>query len=515
MKRLIPIFSACLAAAVMLHAAGADAAPRWLRVSWTSTDSADTTMAVAWNDDEAGTGTVHWREFGSTVESEMTAQVTDTGDAHLDYVYEATIAGLSPYTIYEYRVDSTGGFSEWKMFRTAPAMGSCQPFRLAMGGDGRGGEAFWDPGFISRHWDNVALAILDEVPLAMVYTGDLVHEGEAEQWEAWFEISEPLTEFIPVLPALGNHDDGPGDGDGQWYNKMFALPKGGAGALDTTVDPDGDGVEDIYAVVLGNVLIVTLSTEGIDVDVQHAFLDSMLTTYRPQVDWIFVQIHRPLWSSGIGHGSNEDDTLRAADLIAYIDDTPVDFVIAGHDHDYERLDPMWGGYGGRPHVINPLPAPGFDDGVPDGVMHIVTGGAGSFTNLAMFCRVAGCRVASGNLHYMVFEIEPLQVRATVRDMGPILTLADAYLRPTPLDTFTIRHTSTVCDLEPDETPEEVEPPPDASTDPAADPTEEPAVDVPVEPAADMAVDAPPADGPADDPGDDGSPSKGCGCSLAR
>lgn len=499
-----------LAAALVLHASSAFPAPRWLRVSWTITESTDTTMTVSWNDDDAGGGTVTWRESGTTTESSTAATVSDTGDARLDYVYEATITGLLPFTFYEYSVSSGGGTSEWKPFRTAPSIGSCQPFRLAAGGDGRGGEAFWDPGFVSRHWDNIAAEILAERPLAMLYGGDIVHEGEAEQWQEWFSISELLTESVPVMPAIGNHDDGPGEGDGQWYNKMYALPRGGAGSLDTTVDPDGDGVEDMWAIVVGNALLVTLSTEGIDVDVQHAFLDSVLTAYRSRVDWVFLQIHRPLWSSGIGHGSNEDDTLRAADLITYIDDAPVDFVLAGHDHDYERFDPMRGGYGTRPHVINPLPPPGYNDGIPDGTVHIVTGGAGSFTNLIMSCREDGCRVPSPNLHYMVLDVEPLQVTATVHDMGPILTFADAWKRPAPIDTFTIRRATSVCDdVTPDEEPETVEPPPDVVTDPGT----EPAPDLPEETPADVPVDTP-ADPTETDPGDDGPESSGCGCALA-
>jgi hypothetical protein len=134
----------------------------------------------------------------------------------------------------------------------------------------------------------------------------------------------------------------------------------------------------------------------------------------------------------------------------------------------------------------------------------------------MFCREPGCRVASGNLHYMIFEIESHEVRATVFDMGPILTLADAYLRPTPIDTFTIRRDTSICDVAADEEPEVVEPPPDTSTDPveepATDPVTETPADVPAEPVVDLVAD-PVDDGPADEPHDDGPSSSGCGCTL--
>jgi hypothetical protein len=400
---------------------------------------------------------------------------------------------------------------------------------MVAAGDGRGGESFWDPGFVSRHWDDIAAQILADEPLLMLYGGDIVHEPETEQWAEWFEVSEMLTSQVPVMPAIGNHDDGPGSGDGQWYNKMYALPKGGAGELDSSVDPDGDGVEDMWAIVVGNTLLVTLSTEGIDVDVQHDFLSDVLDTWRSQVDWVFLQFHRPLWSSGVGHGSNEDDKLEAAVLIEIIDDASVDFVLAGHDHDYERFHPMWGGYGTRPHVINPLPGPDHDSGVPDGVIHMVTGGAGSFTNLVMTCREDGCHRSSPNLHYIVFDVSPLRVDAVVRNMGSILSLSDASLKPDPIDTFSVEHTSSVCEMvTPDEEPEIVpEPTEDTATDALEDPIADATVDttpadvppdtaadVPPDMPADVAVDVPDDDG--DDADDEqGKPSAACGCVMVH
>ena len=179
MNRSKVIPAGWLACALVLFAAGAPAAPRWLRVSWTTTEDTDTTMAVSWNDSDAGGGIIAWREYGTTTEATIDVPTAvDSGSTRLGYVYEETITGLTPYTIYEYRVFSGGGWSDWKLFRTAPAFGSCQQFRMAAGGDGRGGEAFWDPGFVSRHWDNIAAQILTDVPLFMLYSGDLVHEGD-------------------------------------------------------------------------------------------------------------------------------------------------------------------------------------------------------------------------------------------------------------------------------------------------------------------------------------------------
>ena len=207
----------------------------------------------------------------------------------------------------------------------------------------------------------------------MVHLGGLVYDGrEFMQWEEWFTVSEFLISEIPFMPVLGHEDDGPltgeNPGDNKLFNMMFALPLSGAGQLDERVDPNGDGVEDFWSLVVGNVLVVGLSTEGIDPAVQHAFLRGTLDEWGARVEWKIVVFHRPLWSSGF-HGSNDGDMLDAGNLIGIIDDYSVDFVIGGHDHHYERLHPSRGGYGGLPRAIHPLPDDGGNSGVAEVEKH--------------------------------------------------------------------------------------------------------------------------------------------------
>lgn len=441
---------------ILLYPVKTLSSPRWLRLSWTLKNSTGTSMTIAWNDSDPSGGTVEYRIIGGesvTIE----AVPHDTGSSVLNITYEATLTGLIPSTTYEYRVHSGGGWSEWKVFSTPPSIGSCAPVRIVVGGDGRGGEAFYDPGYVSRHWDNIAGYIKNEMPNLMVYTGDIVHDGsEEQQWVEWFGISEFLTSEVPLMPVIGNHDDGPGDGDNQWYNKMYALPPCGAGQFPPEIDPDGNGIEDIWYIVIGNVLLIALSTEGVEPSIQHQFLEEVLSEWDGAVDWKFLFFHRPLWSSGL-HGNNDGDMLDADNLIGIIDDYSIDFVICGHDHDYERFHPSKGGYGARPRIINPLPEEDGNSGVADGTIHIVSGGAGSFTNFLMSCRVEGCHVSSPNLNYIVFDITGATLHAVVRDLGPILTLAEAWMRPDPIDVFTVYKRSSICSSPPpDEIPENQE-----------------------------------------------------------
>lgn len=506
---------------LMILAAGPSfSAPRWLRLSWTVPNGTDTTMTVAWNDNDAGGGTVEYRPLSGTSIT-ITASLLATGSGRLTNTYEATMTGLMPSTAYEYRVQSGGSWSEWKVFRTAPPLGGCDPFRIVVGGDGRGGEAFWDPGFVSRHWDNIAGYIKSEMPLMMLETGDIVHEGnEDEQWQEWFGISEFFTAEVPFMAVLGNHDDGPGDGDQQWYNKMYALPLSGAGLFDATVDPEGDGIEDYWAIVIGNVLLVGLSTEGVDPSIQHAFLETVIAEWDWRVDWKMLFFHRPLWSSGV-HGSNEDDKLDAGNLIGIIDDYGVDFVICGHDHDYERFDPSKGGYGSRPRIITRLPGDGGNSGLADGTIHIVSGGAGSFTNPLMGCRENGCFITSGHLNYMVFDFAGDRVDVVVRDLGPIITL-EATMQPVPIDVFTVYKSGSVCDIIPDEAPEAVDTPEPVDTpdtpDATVDTTPDSVNDIPAGDTEDTFTDLGPTDAPPSDTAEEDvetGGSKGCGCNIIK
>src|SRR6266536_2318251 len=58
---------------------------------------------------------------------------------------------------------------------------------------------------------NVELA-LAEKPAFHLILGDLSYaKGKQKVWETWFEQLEPMSRAIPVMPALGNHEDEKGD----------------------------------------------------------------------------------------------------------------------------------------------------------------------------------------------------------------------------------------------------------------------------------------------------------------
>jgi 3',5'-cyclic AMP phosphodiesterase CpdA len=238
----------------------------------------------------------------------------------------AVLDGLSPGTVYCYAiVDGGVPLSERIGFRTAPAADSTAPIRfLAFGDSGDGGS------------DQRALAEqMYAFPYDLiVHTGDIAYDdGTIDQLEdTVFAMYAPIFRHIPLFPAAGNHD----------YRTMQGAPFRAVFAL-----PGGNG-ERWYSYDWGRIHFAALDTEA-DYQTQARWLDEDLAaTSRP---WKIVYLHKPPYSSG-DHGS--DTALRAA-LEPVLVKHRVQLVLAGHDHDYERMHPQ------------------------QGVQHVVTGGGGRGT----------------------------------------------------------------------------------------------------------------------------------------
>jgi len=85
-------------------------------------------------------------------------------------------------------------------------------------------------------------------------------------------------------------------------------------------------------------------------DDQYAFLESALEqSLDPELDHVFVTLHKPLISSG-EHGG---DSFLKRSILPLVEKYEVTAVLAGHNHIYERSKPM------------------------NGVVHIVSGGGGA------------------------------------------------------------------------------------------------------------------------------------------
>lgn len=226
-----------------------------------------------------------------------------------------TTTPLEPDTIYCYQVMvNSVPISEKIGFRTAPTADSNRTIGiLAFGDSGGGGGDQW-----------ALREQMEEVPYqVMIHTGDLAYDdGTIEQIEQnVFNVYAGLFAHIPFFPAAGNHDYH--TSSGAPFREVFKLPE------------NGDH-EKWYSYDWGRIHFVALDTEA-DYKTQAAWLDEDLA--KSNLPWKVVYLHRPPYSSG-KHGS--DTSLRTI-LEPVLYKHHVQLVLAGHDHDYERMKPSKSG----------------------------------------------------------------------------------------------------------------------------------------------------------------------------
>jgi len=248
------------------------------------------------------------------------AAVLDGAASASNIEYESSVDGLEPDRVYCYSLVADGQpITSPAGFRTAPAPDSGAPVSFV---------AFGDSG--SGNGDQ--LAILDQlgtVPFRlMIHTGDIAYESGtlAELEDTFFAIYAPLLRSFAMFPSIGNHDDS------GMFRRVFDVPR--------------TGDHNWYSFDYGDIHFVALDTNDFG-SAQEAWLRTDLAA--SDREWTVVFGHHPPYSSG-EHGSSTD--LRAK-LAAIFQEHPVDLVLSGHDHDYERVAPQGGvhyvvtGGGGR------------------------------------------------------------------------------------------------------------------------------------------------------------------------
>lgn len=332
-----------------------------------------TSIGISWTTSGDSAGVV---QFGR---STSYGQQQSAGPAQLvdgvGYVHEVALSGLTAGTLYHYRVGDGTSFTEDAQFTTAPS-DPCQAWRfVAMGDDrtqfGEGGHAG-----VSKNFPSILEEAAAVQPALIVNTGDLVKDGtDPAQWIDYLDTTEPVARRIPMLPAIGNHDDDSVVGDGARYNDLFQLPRN-----------EVTHTEDYYLVRYLNAVFVVLSTQtyldGTATDrrtmaAQATWLDEVLAEHA-DATWKIVAYHHPSVSGGgltiagygIGHPGDEAGANEA--LLPVLDRHRVDLVLVGHNHWYERFLPA------RQNPEAPTEVVLAGD-ASAGTVHITTGGAGAYT----------------------------------------------------------------------------------------------------------------------------------------
>lgn len=284
-----------------------------------STDD-PTTMNVIWASDTTAGGHVGY--FIGQDPGQYWVQSAEYCYAGHNMVFHlATMTYLIPEVEVTYKVCSTGG-NEIKCsedFTFTPIDPNAQHFEwISIADHGDSSEAM-----------TVSDAIIADTSAQIVtVSGDISYaDGDQSVWDNWFNYQQDSMTKIPWITAVGNHENEP-IYEFEPYTHRF--------------DSDGKTSTETfwYSRNYPGVHMVFMSTEH-DYNPgspQYNWLEEDLSSVdRSVTPFVIVYGHHPMYSSNSYHGSEVE--LRDAVENLYVE-KGVDFVIAGHDHFYERTWPV-------------------------------------------------------------------------------------------------------------------------------------------------------------------------------
>jgi 3',5'-cyclic AMP phosphodiesterase CpdA len=266
---------------------------------------------------------------------------SDTG-AVQQYYLHAKLSGLIPGKTYYYLVghngwDVTGNLGTIRSFTTA-ATGRA-PFTFT---------AFGDEGITYDAVANTNL-IRAQSPAFHLHAGDISYAEsggsglitdsyDPQLWDSFFAQVESVAASTPWQVAVGNHEME------TWYS-----PDGYGGQFDRFAFP---GNTTYYTFTYGNVAVLALDANDVSNELpanngysggaQVAWLAKQLAAYRKRedIDFIVAYFHHCAYCTCTSHSS--EGGVRT-NFVPLFDKYSVDLVINGHNHIYERTDPLKNG----------------------------------------------------------------------------------------------------------------------------------------------------------------------------
>ena len=316
------------------------------------------------------------------------------------YVHSALLSGLAPDTAYVYTVMHDGADAEIGDFSTAPQ--GRAPFVFTSYGDqgtptvtaptglASPAPAFKNDNLGSPAAGDVTAGVEKVGPLFHLINGDLCYANlstvPVRTWSDWFNNNSRSARYRAWMPTAGNHEnEALGPVGFSAYQTYFALPDNGEPA-------QFQGLW--YSFQVGSVKVIALNNDdvcyqdagssyvhGYSAGAQKAWLENELAQTRQDtsVDWIVVCMHQVAMSTAIGF--NGADLGIRQQWMPLFDQYGVDLVVTGHEHHYERTQPVRGTNGSP--LLTPQPAAAAQyssDNVIDttqGTVHMIIGGGGT------------------------------------------------------------------------------------------------------------------------------------------
>lgn len=312
-------------------------------------------------------------------------------------IAEVGLSGLQAGTTYYYRAgDPVGGWSPIRKFKTAVA----DPDSFAF-------TAFGDHGVGPVSEQSVKNVVAENAAFHLLL-GDISYaNGTQPIWDTYLRQIEPMASQIPLMAAIGNHENEDIKVDGVEksigyvaYLARFAHP----------------GNEKWYSFDYGRARFVSVNSDDYSNAEQLKWIDRTLAKARSDrnVKWLIVLQHHPLYGTSKGRGDNPGLIRAFAPLF---DRYKVDLVLAGHDHHYERQYPL------RHGTITSNAQSGYKRG--DGTLYIIQGGGGKSLYDFSDPKPEICAVrekSHGYLRVTVPKVGPLKIEAKRLDGSLIETI---------------------------------------------------------------------------------------------
>jgi hypothetical protein len=263
------------------------------------------------------------------------------------FVHEATLNGLTPDTIYQYKIFTNGADltpGGLVTFRSGkPATSST--FRFAVIGDSGDG---------STNQKDVATRLLQVQPDLVVHTGDMVYsEMNYNLVETrYFNVYKDLLKSVWLAPTMGNHDVQ--YNNGKSFTDVFVNPPNATYAPEKELYYSFDYGNAHYLVLDNYFSMTTVGSQ------QYNWLKNDLASSNQF--WKFVFFHVPAYASD-SNQRPKDNSAIVQNLVPLFEQYNVDIVFSGHWHDYERMYPL---KSGRVSSVD-----------AGGVVYMVTGGGGA------------------------------------------------------------------------------------------------------------------------------------------
>ena len=322
-------------------------------------------------------------------------------------VHSATLSGLAPNHSYVYTVMHDGADAEIGDFSTAPK--GRAPFVFTSYGDqgtptvtaptglAAPYPAFKNDNLGSPAAGDVTAGIEKVAPLFHLINGDLCYANLSEvpvrTWSDWFANNSRSARYRAWMPTAGNHEnEALGPIGFSAYQTYFDLPDNGEAA-------EFQGLW--YSFRVGSVKVIALNNDdvcyqdagsvyvhGYSNGAQKAWLENELAQTRQDtsIDWIVVCMHQVAMSSAIGF--NGADLGIRQEWMPLFDQYGVDLVVTGHEHHYERTQPVRGTNGSALLTPQPIASATSGSGSSDygetnvidttqGTVHMIIGGGGT------------------------------------------------------------------------------------------------------------------------------------------